>query len=251
MADKKSFLPKFYGNTVHVIGTIITTLAVGLGTYSHLDEQHDTSAAKPQLEADSIVHLRDMADDIIKHERRILYYGDMIDTAKSNIGKTPGDWSQQFTAVQTEYDKLTVERDAQNGRLEKYRNEILFNPALSEQKGDAIYTEFYYKASDLDLHRITNFFSPFTDALKYRDECKVQFGAAAATPETGAALSKKIVACGRDTDAAANSHEVNVGLTAGALTLAFGILAPLVPVRRRKPKPEQNGAKVTINVIRK
>lgn len=252
MPDKKPRLPKFYGQPTHVFGTILTALAVGFGTYSHMDEPHATSAAKPQLEADSIAHLRDMADDIIQQERRIAFHASAVDTAKENIGKVPGDWSQQFTTVQTEYDKITVERATQNARLEKYRTEILFSPALSEKKADAIYTEFYYKADGQNLYAITNFFSPFTDALKYRDECKVQFGAAAATPETGAALSKKIVTCGRDADAAANSNEISKGLMAGGLTAAFGLLAPLgALVRRRKPKPVKDAGQVTINVIRK
>ena len=251
-AAQKPRLPKFYGQSAHVIGTIVASIAIGFGTYSTLDESHAATVAHPQLEADSMSHLRDMADVITQQEQRILFIANVVDKAKDNIGKQPGDWSQQFAAIQTEYDKITVERAAQNERLEKYRTELLFNANLSEEKADTVYTELYYKAGANQMHAINNYLAPLTDALKYRDECKVQFDAANKTPETGAALTKKIVACGRDTDAAADSHEITQGLIAGGLTAAFGLIAPLgAMIRRRKPKVDKTTGQVTINVIRK
>ncbi len=196
-----------------------------------------------------------MSDDIISNEGKIQFAASALEHAKANIGTNGGKISEQLADVQAGFAQNGMAQQVQMTRIADFRREILFNPAISEQEAKDSYDALWYKSNSAELR---NFFSPFEDALAYRDETI----AALKLPHDPAAVTfkdaERVTIAARAADDASDSAEWKAGVATGIGSLAglFG-LSFLGGVRKRReeeePRPQQRtqDAKNTISIVLK
>ncbi len=235
-------LSRIFNRTVthgaFIAASLIGSGAIGYEVADHLDGVQSTQAIVASADAHqaALEKINRMSDEIIRFEGQIQFTASALEHAKANIGTNGGKISEQLADVQAGFTRNEMAQQVQMTRIADFRREILFNPALSEKEASDIYDALWYKSNSSELR---NFFSPFEDALAYRDETI----AALKLPHNPAAVTFKdaeaVVTAARAADDASDSLEWKMGVASGIGSLAglFG-LSFLGATRKRREEAE-------------
>lgn len=206
-------------NTAFLVAAVGASIGGGFYANSTLEQYHAQTApvANVALHDAEVSQLKTLGDDIIENQTRIDFNARSLQQAQQNIGTAPTPLGNQLADLQSARDQQARDEAAQQEKLAQYRKAIWFNPALSEKEADDVYKELFYKAQEKGMGNITNYFSPMTDALTFRDEVI----AAMNLPLDPAKVTNKQA---EDALNAARAHDdANDALeTKGALGTAFG-----------------------------
>ncbi len=241
-------LSRIFNRTVTHGGYIATSVALtaGIGIGVAMHDTHPLSSSAPvanvQMHDAEVNRLQTMADEILSQQYRIEINRKSVEQAQANLGKTDAKLSDQLAAVAQANEQNMRDMQAQHERLAAYRKEILFNNVVPEKEADHMYTTLFDKARDRQMGDITDFFSPFSDALTERDEVVGGMGLAGTDPQKiSDARAESITNIMRSAATSESSHDHGQGLidaleAAGFLFSLTGLGA--VGRRREKPKPQ-------------
>lgn len=206
-------------NAAFLVAAAGASIGGGFYANSALEQHHAQTApvANVALHDAEVSQLKRLGAEIIENQTRIDFNARSLQQAQQNIGTAATPLAGQLEDLQSARDQQLRDEAAQQEKLAQYRKAIWFNPALSEKEADAIYTELFYQAQEKGMGNITNFFSPMTDALTFRDEVIAAMNlpldpAKVTNQQVEAALNS-----GRAQDEANDALE-----TKGALGTAFG-----------------------------
>ena len=250
-------LSRIFNRTV-THGAFIAASVIGSGTVGydvacHLDGVQNpqaivTTASAHQAALDKITR---MSEEIIRNEGKIQFAASALEHAKANIGANGGKISEQLADVQAAYTQNDMAQQVQMTRIADFRREILFNPAISEKEATEVYDALWYKSNSAELR---NFFSPFEDALAYRDETIKALN----LPHDPAAVSfkdaERVTVAARAADDASDTRELETGIASGISSLAGVLGLSFLGARNKRREKEQPAEKTqdewnTIRVV--
>jgi len=147
-------------------------IGIGVDIDAHTTWETQPPAANAQIHDAAVEKLGQDATTILVSQRKIDFTRKSLTEAQRGLrnAQDTKNLSADVNALQEADNRYEDARAQQAERLAEFRRELLLNPALSEKEADAIYEALWYKARDEGLGDIQTFFSPFSDALKMRDE---------------------------------------------------------------------------------
>jgi hypothetical protein len=264
MAFRK--LTRAFNRAVTHGGYLATAAALSLGIGIGADINHHAAwetqppAANVEMHAAALNRLHRMSDDIVNAQYKIDFAARSIATAQQTLGQQQDAKSmgENVDALQAAFDKNQDARQTQQERLALFRKEVLLNPSLSEKEANDIYVALWDKAKDNQLGDIQNYFSPFSDALKMRDETIARLHLPRDAAKVSDAQAEQLVAASRAAADDIGTEAAEKGLIEGLETLggllslsALGAFGRARQSRAPGPTPEKNDAQtLRISVTR-
>lgn len=212
------------------VAAVVLALGVGGGVAINSELSHETSppVASVQMHDGAVTQLRGMAAEILAQQARIDFNAQSLQKAQANLGVNGGKLDEQMKSLQSARDQQTKDEQAQQDRLSEFRKQIWFNPSLSEKNADNLYTELFYAAQEKGMGNITDYFSPMTDALTFRDEIIAKRGLPLEPAKISSQAAQETVLAGRTADKSNDNKELfggfGAGLGAGALAFSLIVL---------------------------
>lgn len=226
------------------VSAAVLSLGLGYTAMNSMEQFHETAppVASVEMHDAAAAQVRQMGADILARQEALDFNKRALDQAQHNIGLNGGPLATQLDGLKQAQERQARDEQAQLDRLAQYRKALWFNPALSEKEADKLYTGLFYAARDKFMHNITNYFSPMTDALTFRDEIISQRNLPRDPAKISDEAAEQAVQNARGLDDANDAAEVAVGLAAalGGGLIPLALLWPGFRGRRREdeaPKP--------------
>lgn len=132
---------------------------------------HATQPPQAGQEMAAETALRRQGDALIEQEYRIEMTEKTLAAARENIGKDPASLAASLEALDRYGEKLLALRQQQRESLSLFRSTMLADNRLSEKAANKVYDEVITRADGKDMGMVRDYIAPFTDAMRFRDEC--------------------------------------------------------------------------------
>ncbi|MDE1154030.1 MAG: hypothetical protein PW788_15975 [Micavibrio sp.] len=229
-----------------IAASVIMSAGTGYEVSNYLDGVQNAVAPQANVEMHNAAadKVNKMVQDITTSQERIDFSWTALQAAKENIGKNGGKIAEQLADVNAGFTAYEASRAEQMERLKTLRRELLFNPALSEKEATTLYEALWEQSTTGDYR---NFFSPFKDAMAYRDETIARLHAPQSAAQATEADAERVVTAARAADDASDTNEWQKGLEGGIGTLGGLLSLSFLGARRKRREDAMPQAAVEDN----
>lgn len=233
-------LSAMFNRSTQSVGKLIMSLSIGFGGMIAAPHAIDTTLSteapvtEPLQRAAALAKAEGMAAEIARWQKSIRNDMRVIETAEENIGKGNAPLAQQFEDIKAARARLEAQRAEQRQRLLDMRQELVFNPALSEAQASAIHSQLdLYGGWSYGMHDAPAGFGGFPgfgQRIQLRDEAIASLGLAANPSAHSFKAADDLMVEVVRLDQRNNWHETIGSLGAGAVgtlgsLLVFGAVA--------------------------
>jgi len=216
-----------------IAASVMMSAGTGYEISNYLDGVQSAIAPQANVEMHNAAadKVNKLVGDITTAQERMDFSWNALQSAKDNIGKNGGKISDQLADVNAGFRTYEADRDAQMERFKALRRELLFNPALSEQEATKLYNDMWDQSTTGDFR---GFFSPFKDAMAYRDETIAKLHAPQSADKATEADAERVTAAARAADDASDTRELEDGIAGGIGTLGGLLSLSFLGARRKR-----------------